>query len=202
MTNETSLKEVEKKTYMSYHQDGLIDIFIGIYALLFGAGIIINIALDLDMGFLIPAIFPVIMIPYWNQLKKKITMPRIGFVKFRRTASNRMTMVLLGLMVAGIITFMGLTFTATQSWALPLKEFIASYYMIIIGISAATVTSLFAYTLGLKRFNAYGILTLVLFVTGHFITVPFEYFPITIGLVIILNGAVLLKQFTQKYPIQ
>jgi hypothetical protein len=39
MVNNTSLREIEKKTYMSYHQDGLFDIFVGTYVLLFGIGI-------------------------------------------------------------------------------------------------------------------------------------------------------------------
>ena len=202
MTKEISLREIEKKTYMSYHQDGLLDIFVGVYVLLFGLGIIVNSMLNLDMGFLIPAIFPAVMIPVWMKTKKQITMPRIGFVKFRKTASNRMTAVLIGLMIAGMGTFTVLFLGPTQSWALSLTEFIESYFMLLIGISAIAITSLFANTMGLKRLYAYGILTLVLSVTGHFIVFPFEYFPITIGIVIVVNGIVLLMRFTRKYPIK
>ena len=33
MTKQNTLRDIEKKTYISYHQDGLIDIIIGLYAL-------------------------------------------------------------------------------------------------------------------------------------------------------------------------
>jgi hypothetical protein len=72
---ETSLREVEKRTCMSYHQDGLIDIFIGIYVLLFGLGILLRTLGDFGTWFVIPAIFPAIMVPIWVSAKKRITMP-------------------------------------------------------------------------------------------------------------------------------
>jgi hypothetical protein len=65
----------------------------------------------------------------------------------------------------------------------------------------ATISSLFAYTMGLKRLYGYGLLTLVLFFTGYFIVIPFEYFLVTIGLVIIISGFVLLMRFIRKYPL-
>ena len=89
---------------------------------------------------------------------------------------------------------------STQSWASVLRDLMVSYSMIAIGVGAAIVSSLFAYTMGLKRLYAYGLLTLALFLTGHFITIPFEYFLLTIGFAIIINGFVLLIRFIQKYP--
>jgi hypothetical protein len=69
-----SLKEIEKETYMSYHQDGLIDIFVGIYVLLFGLGILLSAVTDFSTWFIIPAIFPAVMVPIWISAKKRITM--------------------------------------------------------------------------------------------------------------------------------
>jgi len=200
---ESSLKEIEKKTYMSYHQDGLIDVFVGVYILLFGSGILLNSVTDLSTGFVIPAIFPAIMIPIWISAKKRVTMPRIGYVKFGVRGANKMMAIFLGLAVAGLGVFMmfGLGASMGEGWALTLRDFLISNNMIIIGIAAATISSLFAYTMGLKRLYAYGLLSLVLFFTGHFITIPFEYILFTIGLAIIINGFVLLIQFIRKYPL-
>jgi hypothetical protein len=198
---EPSLRDVEKKTYMSYHQDGLIDIFVGIYVLLFGLGILLMTVTDFSTWFVIPAIFPAIMVPIWISFKKRITIPRIGYVKFGSKSANKLMAVLIGLMVAGLGAFMFFTFASSQGWALTLRNLIISNSMIIIGIGAASISSLFAYTMGLKRLYAYGLLTLVPFLTGHFITIPFEYFLVTIGLVIIINGFVLLIRFIQKYPL-
>ena len=198
--SESSLREVEKRTYMSYHQDGLIDIFVGVFILSFGLGILLMMT-EFSMWFVIPAIFPAIMIPIWVSAKKQITMPRIGYVKFRSRGANRLMAVLLGLMVAGLGTFMVFSFSSSQAWALTLRNLIISNGMIIIGIGAAIVSCLFAYTMGLNRLYAYGLLTLALFLAGHFIAIPFEYFLLAIGLVIIINGFVLLIQFVRKYPL-
>jgi len=201
MKKDTSLREIEKKTYMSYHQDGLIDIFVGVYVLLFGFGILLMTVADLSTWFTIPAIFVVIMLPLWISVKKRVTIPRIGYVKFGVRGANKLMAIFIGLMVAGLGTFAVFTFASSQGWALTLRNLIVSNSMIIIGISAATISGLFAYTMGLKRLYAYGLLTLALFFTGHFITIPFEYLLLTIGLAIIINGFVILMQFIRKYPL-
>ena len=203
MTKRTSLREIEKKTYMSYHQDGLLDIFVGIYVLLFGIGILLLTMTDFSTWFIIPAIFPAIMIPIWLSAKKRITMPRIGYVKFGVRGANKMMALFLGLMVAGLGVFMvfGLGAFMGEGWALTLRDILISNSMIIIGIGALTISSLFAYTMGLKRLYGYGLLIFVLFFTGYFIAIPFGYFLVTIGLVIIVSGFVLLMRFIRKYPL-
>ena len=199
---ESSLREVEKRTYMSYHQDGLIDIFVGVYVLLFGVGILFSTVTDFSTWFVIPAIFPAVMVPIWISVKKRITMPRIGYVKFGSRGANKLTVIFIGLMVAGLGTFMALTFASTsQAWALTLRNLIVPNGMIIIGIGAAIVSGLFAYTMGLKRLYAYGLLTLVLFFTGHYITISLAYLLVIIASAIIINGAILLIRFIRKYPL-
>jgi hypothetical protein len=202
MNTKTSLREVEKRTYMSYHQDGLLDIFVGVYVLSFASGILLLTLTDFSTWFVIPAIFPAIMVPIWISAKRRITMPRIGYVKFGGRGANKLTAIFIGLMVAGLGAFMAFTFASeSQAWALTLRNLIISNGMIIIGISAAAISSLFAYTMGLNRLYAYGLLTLVLFSAGHFTTIPFGYFLLTIGLVIIINGFALLMRFIRKYPL-
>ena len=197
------MRDIEKKTYMSYHQDGLLDIFIGIYVLLFGIGISLMTITDFNMWFIIPAIFPAIMIPIWISAKKRITMPRIGYVNFGIRGVNKMMAIFIGLMVAGLGVFMvfGLGTSMGEGWALTLRDFFISNSMLIISIGALAVSSLFAYTMGLKRLYGYGLLIFILFFTGHFITIPFEYFLLTIGFVIIISGFTLLVQFIRKYPL-
>ena len=203
MTKKTSLREVEKKTYMSYHQDGLLDIFVGNYVLLFGMGILLLTMSDFSTWFILPAIFPAIMIPIWISAKKRVTMPRIGYVKFGVRGANKMMAIFLGLAVAGLGVFMvfGLGASMGEGWALTLRDILISNSMIIIGIGALTISSLFAYTMGLKRLYGYGLLIFVLFFTGYFIAIPFGYFLVTIGLVIIVSGFVLLMRFIRKYPL-
>jgi hypothetical protein len=201
MNRKMSLREVERRTYMSYHQDGLLDIFVGVYVLLFALGILLMTVTDFSTWFVIPAIFPAVMVPIWVSAKKQITMPRIGYVKFGSRGANKLMAIFIGVLVAGLGAFAVFTFASSQGWALTLRNLIISNGMIIIGIGAAVISSLFAYTMGLNRLYAYGLLTLVLFLAGHFITIPFGYFLLTIGLVIVINGFVLLMRFIRKYPL-
>jgi hypothetical protein len=203
MSKKNSLRAIEKKTYMSYHQDGLIDIFVGFYILLFGVGILLRTVTEFSTWFIIPAIFPSIMVPIWISFKRRITIPRIGYVKFGLRSANKLMAVFLGLTVAGLGVFMvfGLGGSMGQSWAIAVMDLIISNSMIIIGISAVLISSLFAYSMGLKRLYVYGLVTLVMFLVGHFMAIQFEYFLLTIGFAIVIYGFVLLRQFLQKYPL-
>lgn len=200
--NQSNLRDVEKKTYMSYHQDGLIDIFIGIYILLSGLAIWLLTIANFSTWFIIPAIFPAIMMPVWVSAKKKITMPRIGFVKFGTKGTNKIMAIFLGLMVAGLGTSMVFSFAFTEVWAQTIRDILIPNSMLIIGFGAAAMSGLFGYTMGLKRLYTYGLLILLVFVAGYFISIPFAYFPLAIGIVLTVNGFVLLMRFIRKYPLK
>jgi hypothetical protein len=202
MTKQNTLREIEKKTYMSYHQDGLIDIVIGLYALALGLGIIIDRIWELSFASIMPAIVIVIVLPIWIQAKRKITMPRIGYVNIGRRGSNKLFALLLGLAVAGLGVFFLFTMVTFESgrpeW---IETILFQYGMIWIGLGSAVIASLFAYTMGLKRLHGYGLLTLALFTSGYFLSFPFEYLLLVIGSVIVASGAVLLVRFIRKYPL-
>ena len=202
VTKQDTLREVEKKTYMSYHQDGLLDIIIGLYALAFGLGIIGDKILDFSFAVLMPGILIAVVLPIWIQAKRKITLPRIGYVNIGTKGSNKLFALLVGLSVAGLGVFFLFTMMTFQNgrpeW---IETILFQYGMIWIGLGAAVIGSLFAYTMGLKRLHGYGLLTLALFVSGYFLSVPFEYLLLVAGSVIIASGAVLLARFIRKYPL-
>jgi uncharacterized integral membrane protein len=202
VTKQDTLREVEKKTYMSYHQDGLLDIIIGLYALAFGLGIVADKILDFSFAVLMPGILIAIILPIWIQAKRKITLPRIGYVNIGTKGSNKLFALLIGLSVAGLGVFFLFTMMTFQNgrpeW---IETILLQYGMIWIGLGAAVIGSLFAYTMGLKRLHGYGFLTLALFVSGYFLSVPFEYLLLVAGSVIIASGAALLVRFVRKYPL-
>jgi hypothetical protein len=130
-------------------------------------------------------------------------MPRIGYVKFGRRGSNKLFAVFVGLMVAGLGVFMLFGFFMMGQNGRPwwIETILFQYGMIWIGLGAAVIGSLFAYTMGLKRLYGYGWLTFALFASGHFLSIPFQYLLLAIGSVIIASGAVLLVRFIRKYPL-
>ena len=198
--NPVNLKNIEKRTYMSYHQDGLIDIFIGVYVLAFASGIIANTVLELGTWFILPGILPALLVPVWISVKKQVTFPRIGYVKLKASGANKMTALFVGTLVAGVGMFFVFAMASTQSWALSIREVITANSMFFIGAGVLLTACLFGFTLGLKRLCGYGFLAMALFGAAHFIALPLEYILVALGVTIICYGFALLWKFIKKYP--
>jgi predicted small integral membrane protein len=197
MTQEPDLKEIQKRAYMSYHQDGIIDIFVGLYILTFGLGAYIDIIFELGFAILMPVILAVVMVPIWYSAKRAITMPRIGFVKFGPSQANRLMVVFIGLAILGLAFSLIFAISATQAWV----HAIMQYGMIILGLAGFAMCCLFGYSMGLRRLYAYGLLTLILFVGGYFVGIYVWYLLIALGIVITVAGFYLLISFVRKYPL-
>jgi hypothetical protein len=203
VTKEPNLREIEKKAYMSYHQDGLLDIFVGVYVLGSGLGIWADmIEGSFWLTSIMPAILIVTVLPIWIEAKRKITMPRIGFVKFGPRGAHRLMGVFIGLAIMGLLLAMALAFTSIES-GMPLwLQTILQYGMVVVGLASLAICSLFGYSMGLRRLYAYGLLTLVLFVIGHFFGVFFGYILLILGTIVVAAGSALLISFVRKYPVQ
>jgi hypothetical protein len=202
MTEEPNLKEIERKAYMSYHQDGLLDIFAGLYILGFGLGIIMDILWEFDFGVIMPTILIVTVLPIWIAAKRKITMPRIGFVNFGTRGANKLTAVFIGTMVAGLFAFFAFTFTISQSGLRQWLDLIVQNGMLIVGFGTLVVCALFGYTMGLKRLYAYGLLAVIVLAIGHFMGILFAYIITALGITVMVTGFALLISFVRKYPLK
>jgi len=72
MSQEKQFKDLGRKAYLSYHQDGLIDILIGLGILGFGLMMLTD-----SVVFNMLAWMPII---FYVPLKNRITVPRFGYV--------------------------------------------------------------------------------------------------------------------------
>lgn len=200
MTKEPNLKEIERRAYMSYHQDGLLDIFVGVYILGFGLGIFMDIVLEFSfpIGLSMPAILVAVVLPIWIAAKRKITMPRIGYVNFGTRGATKITALFLGLMVAGLGVFFA--FATYQGGSRQWLDLIVQNGMIIVGFGSLAVCILFGYSMGLKRLYAYGLLALIALVIGHFTGIFFAYILLALGTTVMVTGIALLIGFVKKYP--
>jgi len=77
-------RSVESTLFRSYWDDGLLDVFAGIAVI----GIAALWAVDLVV---LGSIVPVVLIPFWSPLRRRVVEPRVGYVEFSesRTAGNR-----------------------------------------------------------------------------------------------------------------
>ncbi len=203
MNNEPDLKQIEKRAYMSYHQDGLMDIFAGLYILGFGLGIFMDLVLDFGMGIIIiPGGLIAVAFPIWIAVKRKITMPRIGFVNFGIRGGNKLMAVFIGLAVAGLGFFLVFTLATFESGSRQWLDLIFDNGMLIVGFGSLAVCILFGYSMGLKRLYAYGLLSMITLVIGHFVGLFFAYIIMALGTTVMAAGFVLLINFVRKYPLK
>lgn len=194
MAEKDRFKALARKTYLSYHQDGIIDLIIGACTLAFGLDMLVK-------GSYLSAIIwlPVIM---YMPLKKRITIPRFGFVQFDTDAKlkQKLSVSLVGglfmlLLMIGVVIFSGFDRMTPN-----LREWMSSYYMLIIGalwiigfLGTAAIT-------GIKRFNAYALITVLIIYGGVFLPIEPPYTMIALGGVILLSASYLLIRFMQTYP--
>jgi len=205
MEDEINLKKIERKAYLSYHQDGLLDVSIGVFIIGFG----LYVLSDSDFPFM--AILPALLVPVWAKAKKKITYPRIGYVKFRKGTSTIRTknmlflsVVLTLLLVTGVFVTMTIRSGSLPSWA----SIIGAYNMVIAGAAVAVVLSVVARINGLNRLYAYAALFFAMYTAGYFLVmIPgFDVWQrtavmnILLGAIISGYGLYLLSRFLREYP--
>ena len=204
VTNQPDLKEIERRAYMSYHQDGLLDIFAGLFILGFGLGIFMTIVLEFSfiIGLSMPAIIVATVLPIWIAAKRRITMPRVGYVNFGTRGASKITALFLGLMVAGLGVFFAFTFATYQGGSRQWLDLIFQNGMLIVGFGSLAVCILFGYSMGLRRLYAYGLLAMIVLVIGHFMGIFFAYILLALGITVITTGVALLIGFVKKYPLK
>ena len=86
MSQSDELKKLSRKAYLSYHQDGLIDILIGLGVLGFGLMMLTD-----SVVFNMMAWMPII---FYVPLKNRITVPRFGYVQFTSERVKRQRLLL------------------------------------------------------------------------------------------------------------
>ena len=202
MEQKMDLKRLERKTWTSFYNDGLGDIFLGCVILMFavapllgrmGLGDFWSSAVFLPFFALV---FIVIML-----LRKRAVIPRIGLVSFRRARKKRLfkfNVLMLVVLSAGfILGLLSLIGGVGKAWVGNLR-FIAIVLMCF---------GLAGYFLGFIRLYIYGILIALAIPVGEWLWtsmgVPHHGFPVTFGVtsgVIIVTGIILFLRMLGGNP--
>jgi hypothetical protein len=194
MSKYLDFKKLERKAYLSYHQDGLIDIIIGIAILGFG----LNIATD-TVIFGILTWLPVI---FYVPLKNYFTAPRFGYVRF---SSPRQTTIRLGLaLLVGLLAmlfFAGLYIFAVSGSIPPqINAWLRRYHMLIFAFVGMGLFLGAGIWTGIKRFYLYVVLTLIFPVVGIWLDIHPGIYVIALGITILIIGIWLLLRFIRDNP--
>ncbi|MFX1387816.1 MAG: hypothetical protein ACFE9M_11420 [Promethearchaeota archaeon] len=206
ITEKIDLKEIEKKTWRSILEDGILDIYFGVLVLGIGMGITLSDILPNPLDKILPFIFIGSGLVFFLTAKKYITQPRLGKVKFgfKRKGRKLKTLIVLSinfiiLLILYLIRFINLGL---------ILEFPGFLDGLIIGLLFITVPLYFAaYFLQYPRLYFTALLAGLSFflsdIFSIFIPEPFDAL-IAFSIVscsIIFIGIAFLFKFIRKYPL-
>jgi hypothetical protein len=190
MVSDVNLKEIQRKVYLSFFQDGLWDIFLGLFILGWGLAILTD-------GTYLPGIlFVSLYFSVWG-IKKWLTYPRIGYVKFSETSRRRITarFVILGV----VVLLIGVM--AALLWGIGTRpQWLADYFPLIFNGMLAAIVCFVAYWARVNRFYLYATLIFLGAVFHLWLGIRWEFGFIGAGGIIVLIGLGILVSFLRKYP--
>jgi MFS family permease len=189
----------ENRGYALFHGDGLLDIFVGLGILLFGAGMLV------EMPWLV-AVFPATLWPVWQDIKKSLTAPRLeraGVAPTPETEQNKRLamMSVIGVLVlslgVGVSFFMimGAAPSAAQVW---LRQHFAVAFGVFLAVMIGTVGRVFR----AGRYYAYAAVILASFAAAQWSSLSLPIATVISGAAILLAGLGVLIRFVRMYPAQ
>jgi hypothetical protein len=185
-----NLKEIQRKVYMSFFQDGLWDIFLGLFILGWGLTILTEIP------YLAGAFFISIYFTIWG-VKKRLTYPRIGYVKFSESSRRRITarFAVLGVVVLLVGVMMAVL------WGIGARpQWLADYLPLVFNGMLAAIVCFVAYWARLSHFYLHAALIFLGAVLHLWLGIRWEFGFIGAGSIIVLIGLGILISFLRKYP--
>jgi hypothetical protein len=187
MNANTDLKQIERKAWTIYFQDGFWDIYMGLLML----GIGLNILIDTEWYTLL-MIAPILLMIIG---KRFITTPRLGRVKFGSERQKKRFVVAI---VLAVSVLLGIIFVALQANGIHLPKASAAA---VFGINAVLVFGLMAYFLDCKRMYLYGLLLAIAFSLDTLINDPLASTAFLVfGSAALIFGLALFIIFLRKYP--
>ena len=188
MTMDKDLKQIQRKIYLSFFQDGLWDILLGFFLLGWGVGILTEMT-ALIGGWVVVAYSAV-----WG-IKRWLTYPRVGVAVVPQAQKTTARLMIAGIVVLliGVMAFVLVSASSTPDW-------LGKFFIFIFGAIIAAVVCVIGYWWSVSRWYTYAALVLAGAASHQWLGVPLEYGFITPGAIIILSGLVILLKFLRRYP--
>jgi hypothetical protein len=193
MSQQISLKEAERKAFRITHNDGLWDVLLGCYALIF----VIVPYLSTSLGdFWSSAVF----LPFWALVylaiwlvRKHVVKPRVGTVRFGPARKAKLAKFTVTMLAVNIVALILGCVAAWKIGSVP-----GQMFSILFGMSLLMGFSIAAYFLDFNRLYVYGLLAGLSPLVGEWLWsrgyAAHHGFPITFGIsagIMILVGLAL-----------
>lgn len=190
MSKDGELKTIQRKVYLSFFQDGVWDIFLGFFIIAWGLSILTEAAFLPGVSFL------GIYFSIWG-IKRWLSYPRIGYVKFSSTSRRKITtrFLILGLAVFFLGVLAGIL------WGISTRpQWLADYFPLIFNGMLAAIVCFAAYWARVNRFYLHAVLIFLGAVFHQWLCIEWEFGFIGAGSIILLIGLGILVMFLRKYP--
>jgi hypothetical protein len=194
MSYEIDMKEIERQVYLSYSEDGLVDIAIGLVIMVWG------IMLLAEPSGLI-GLLGIFGMGIWYLGKRFITIPRIGTFQPGPKTERKLTNLAIFMVVLGVVAFLGILVSRAFSSA-----FVTDHPLGILGLVLAAGVALLAYLLNANRIYIYSLILFIAFAGGEILAgtvTRFDAFAASVivgGGLILISGLIVLLRFVRKYP--
>ena len=208
MAEETQFERLEKKAYLSHHQDGLLDLLIGQIMLGLGLGM----ASDWMGGQAILGFLPIAL---YVPLKNRITIPRIGYVEFiPRPSREALLKIGYPLLICTFMVFLLLTARAPEGvtpgvkvWAPSevwpaLRLWLEGKEPLIFGMAMFVVFGIVGLATEIRRIFVYAVLGLTTMIGSQLFNVRISIPMFVISGIAYTIGIILLIRFLRKYPLR
>lgn len=203
MSTSINLKHVEQKAYRLIHEDGLLDLGLGVYVGGFALIPLVNRIIQDDFwsSMILLPVYLLVFLGY-RFGKKWITVPRIGLLNYSASRKKKLSTITAVTAVLLFIIFLGGIWSFLNFSKMNFSPLFVLSGCAFLGFCLA------AYLLALPRLFVYAVLTAAAGPVGEVLWVNFRTahhgIPLTFGitaLVMILIGIILLIRFFIKYPI-
>ncbi len=194
MSYQIDMKEIERQVFLSYSEDGLIDIAVGTVITAWG------LMLMLEPSGLI-GLIGLLGMGIWYLGKRSITIPRIGVIEPSAKVERRLTNLAVFMVVLGLVALVGILLSRAAGTTLT-----SDYSLGILGLVLAIGVAFLAYLLNASRMYIYALILLASFAGGEILSrsiTAFDAFALSVvlgGGLILLSGIVVLVRFLRKYP--
>ncbi|MFH1524659.1 MAG: hypothetical protein ABIF04_06815 [Chloroflexota bacterium] len=191
-----NLSQLQHKVYLSYHQDGILDLVVATTILEFSAFMATGIVVFLIVGILFAT--------QYILMKQRITIPRFGYVRFvpeKKALMQNWGLVGIGVLVLFLV-FAANMFLKSNPTSQEMQAWMQRYHMVPLSAMLFALPALVAAIfLGLKRFFLYALLAVALPVLGAILEIE-TFIPImATGFLVLAFGIWLLANFLKKYPV-
>ena len=188
MSHGIDLKNIEKRAALTYFQDGLWDLVLGVLLFAWGFGLLTDSAGFTAIWF--TAAFWIV----WA-MKGLLTYPRVGQVK---VALERQTLI--GLLVIGLIALFFGTATYLVIASDASNNIIDEYFMLIFGAIIALIVSVIAFFWRVNRWYIYSLSILVGVVSYQWMNFSLPWSFMIPGIGVLLWGTAKLAYFLKNHP--